>query len=219
MMLEDRDNSLSRSRRMSYDHWLSTGDRVSPMMAKTAQMFTPVHFQADDAKLGELMLYIAQRSEDDPFFGATKLNKILYHVDFGAYRRWLRPITGHAYFRLKEGPAPQVLVKVRDRLIEDGAARMANAEVYGFKQKRLQPKRPANQSLFTDAELALVEDVIQSMQGMTAAQVSAASHRLPGWKAAKDREVIPYETAFLSGQVTDADFAWAFAMALEHGWL
>ncbi|MDQ3524454.1 MAG: Panacea domain-containing protein, partial [Chloroflexota bacterium] len=61
------------------------------------------------------MLYVAQRSKDDPFFGATKLNKIVYHVDFGAYRRWLRPITGHAYFRLKEGPAPQALVKVRDR--------------------------------------------------------------------------------------------------------
>jgi len=189
------------------------------MSAQTAQMFTPAHFQADDVKLGELMLYVAQRSKDDPFFGATKLNKILYHADFGAYRRWLRPITGHAYFRLKEGPAPQVLVKVRARLLEDEAASLKNVEVFGHKQKRLEANRPANQSLFTNEELALVEDVIQSMQGMTAAQVSAASHQLPGWRAAKDREVIPYETAFLSGVVTEPDRAWAFAMALQHGWL
>ena len=33
-------------------------------------------------KFRELILYIAQESEGDPNFGATKLNKILFFCDF-----------------------------------------------------------------------------------------------------------------------------------------
>jgi len=37
-------------------------------------------------KFRELILYIARKSEDDPKFGAVKLNKILFFSDFAAFR-------------------------------------------------------------------------------------------------------------------------------------
>ena len=178
-----------------------------------------VKFSPDDTKLGELMLYVAERSKLDPFFGATKLNKILFHADFRAYRRWRKPITGQAYFRLPEGPAPQVLVKVRDRLMSAGDGALQSAQVFGREQKRFVAMRPPDTTIFSEDELALVDDIIDELTGQTAAQVTAGSHRLPGWRAAADREVIPYETAFLSATVTDADRAWAVAIALDHGWI
>ncbi len=176
-------------------------------------------FAADDEKLTALMLYIASRSVDDPFFGAVKLNKILFRADFTAYRLWGRPITGHAYFRLPEGPAPQVLVPVRKRMLAAGQATVEKADVFGREQQRLVAQAAPNLSLFTEEELALVDDLIEAMRPLTAAQVTADSHRFPGWRAAGDREVIPYETAFLSSEATQADISWAIDTASEHGWL
>lgn len=40
-----------------------------------------------DRRLAELILYIAEKCERDPNFGATKLNKILTFADFSAYLR------------------------------------------------------------------------------------------------------------------------------------
>ena len=148
------------------------------------------------------MLYVAERSEADPFFGATKLNKILFRSDFRAYRETGAPITGHQYFRLPEGPAPRVLLKVRQRLIDSGDAKLETVQVYGMEQIRFVALRSPNTELFSQEQLAIVDDVLDEMEGQTAAQVTADSHRFPGWRAADDEEVIPYETAFLTSKVT-----------------
>jgi hypothetical protein len=38
----------------------------------------------DDRKMKELILYLASKSEDDPRFSSTKLNKLLFYCDFEA---------------------------------------------------------------------------------------------------------------------------------------
>jgi hypothetical protein len=176
-----------------------------------------IGFQPDDDRLTELMLYIAERSKTDPFFGAVKLNKILFRADFLAYRRRRRPITGHPYFRLPEGPAPQVLVKVRKRMIDAGDAKLETAQVFGNQQQRLVAKRSPKIDLFSAEELAIVDDLIDEMADQTASQATADSHRFPGWRAARDKEVIPYETAFLSSAITNADRVWALRKLRERG--
>ena len=59
-----------------------------------------------EEKFGNLILYVAERSEHDDRFGAVKLNKIMYYADFTAYWKLGRPITGATYQRLDEGPLP-----------------------------------------------------------------------------------------------------------------
>ncbi|HZQ34888.1 MAG TPA: hypothetical protein VFD32_03070 [Dehalococcoidia bacterium] len=50
--------------------------------------------EIDSRKLGELILYVAEKSSDDPRFGATKLNNILFFSDFLAFGQLGRSITG-----------------------------------------------------------------------------------------------------------------------------
>jgi hypothetical protein len=57
--------------------------------------------------------------------------------------------------------------------------------------------REPDLSSFSGTEIAIVEAVIRRLWGRSAAGVSDLSHRFIGWKAAADREVIPYETVFL----------------------
>ena len=66
-----------------------------------------------DKKLKELVLYIAQKSEDDPSFGATKLNKILFAADFYFFGQTGRSITGASYVHRGKGPVPGPPVRAR----------------------------------------------------------------------------------------------------------
>jgi hypothetical protein len=59
----------------------------------------------DREKLRELILHVARRSEGDIAFGVTKLNKLLFFIDFLACLRFGKPITGEEYQKLDNGPA------------------------------------------------------------------------------------------------------------------
>ena len=65
--------------------------------------------KANDTKMRELILYVASKSQHDPKFGSTKLNKILFFADFAFYFKHGRSVTGQEYMRLKHGPAPRRL--------------------------------------------------------------------------------------------------------------
>src|SRR5215467_9574991 len=77
------------------------------------------NIQPNDEKFKELILYIASHSEDDPAFGATKLNKLLFFADFITYLRLGHPITGQEYQRLENGPAPRRMLPAKAELLLD----------------------------------------------------------------------------------------------------
>ncbi|MBM4416381.1 MAG: DUF4065 domain-containing protein [Chloroflexi bacterium] len=78
-------------------------------MVTTKHRESDVTRQFDRSRFKEVLLYIAQSSENDPRFGATKLNKILYFSDFKAFATLGDFITGATYQRLDRGPAPHEL--------------------------------------------------------------------------------------------------------------
>ncbi len=150
-------------------------------------------------KFRELMLYIADRSRDDPWFGAVKLNKLLYFCDFEAFVWFHESITGATYARLSEGPAPRELMRERKAIIDEGLATIETRRVFRYTQQRLEPTRAGHQlgNQFTNGERDLIDDVLEFLKPLTAKEVSELSHEEPGWILAKDRESIPYETAWL----------------------
>lgn len=169
--------------------------------------------------LRELMLYVAQHCATDPTFGAVKLNKILWWSDFLAYVKFGTPITGVAYQRLQNGPAPRMFVPVRDELIEDGSAVISpESSIPGFTRNRLVPLRAPDLSLFTADKIALVNSVIEFIWNETAATVSWLSHG-KAWTVAENGEDIPYEAVFLSDDaVTEEDVKRTHELAQEYGW-
>lgn len=151
----------------------------------------------NEGKLKELVLYVASKCQDDPAFGTIKCNKILFYADFAAFMKTGKPITGVDYVKLERGPAPRGI----DRIIQElESAR--EAYVYpkttprGYRQKRLLG-REAVLKEFSGEEIAIVQDVIEWVEGKTGKDLSDLTHRLPGWRLAKEGEVIPYNTAAL----------------------
>ncbi len=168
----------------------------------------------------ELVLYIAARSESDPAFGATKLNKLLYYSDFLAYAILGEPITGAVYRALKRGPAPRSLLPVQEELVRSGQAALKQSVRFGFPQHRLISLRPPRVGLFTAEQIALVDDLVQTLWGHNASDVSMLSHMEAGWRVAEEGGDIPYESVFLSSErPTPGDMRLGQRLAAEDGLL
>lgn len=164
-----------------------------------------------DKRMGELIVYIAQLSVDDPHFGATKLNKILFFADFFTFARYGASITSAEYMKLHKGPAPRRLILVKEKLMQDHSVEEIEMMFFGRQQKRLVAKRPPNLDLFSGKEISMVEWAIALLKDHSAASASELSHKMVGWKIADIKETIPYTTSVLlpPESLTESDFEWA----------
>jgi hypothetical protein len=173
----------------------------------------------DRRKFEELILYIAEASESDPRFGATKLNKILYFSDFKAFGILGESITGATYQRLDRGPAPRELLPTLRKMVDAGEIERVERRYFNLPQKAIQGRRHADPGVFSDAERRIVDDVVEELKHLNASQVSALSHLEAGWRIARDREDIPYETVFISNRrPTPREFAvWKQGVAERRG--
>jgi hypothetical protein len=176
-------------------------------------------FEQNEAKLAELILYISQKCADDPYFGATKLNKILYFADFLHYGNHLKPITGVEYQKLPYGPAPRRLLPVRDRLVAQGdlGIQPAGLRNGGIQKKPVNLREP-DLSLFSGSEIAQVDAVIKNFSSTDTDTISELSHRMIGWQVVDENETIPYNTVFVSNpKLSDTEIKRGLEVATKHG--
>ena len=165
----------------------------------------------------ELIIYVSKKCEGDSFFGAIKLNKILYYSDFSAFEVFGAPLTGLPYFKLPFGPAPQWLLPIRTELINEGALAISQVEIGDLVQDRTIALRDPYLSLFVQDEIDLVDRVIEKLWGQTATEVSDASHDIR-WRTLNLRDFLPYEFAYLDNELTSDDEARSIELAQQFGW-
>jgi hypothetical protein len=171
-------------------------------------------------KFKELILYLAERSGDDPGFAATKLNKLMYFCDFEAYRQLGHSITGARYQKLEWGPAAIEFLPLQDDLLREQLARVEYRERGGHAQRVTVPLAPADESAFLPQEIEVIKSVIQRLRPFDASGSSEYSHRESvGWNAVAEHEVIPYSTAIFSMRPVPAeDVERARRLAAEEDW-
>lgn len=157
---------------------------------------------ADARKTKELILYLAAKSEGDPRFSATKLNKLLFYCDFTAYRRLGRSITGQSYWKLQFGPAPKAMLPILNQMQQDGDCDEVKKDYFGREQRRVKANRSSEVGVFSPEELRLADQIVEDLWESSAVEVSDLSHDFIGWKAATLNEVIPYETVFVGDPAT-----------------
>lgn len=150
---------------------------------------------AADARLREIILHIAERSEGDRLFGSTKLNKILYWADFQFYGQHLRTITGQEYMRIQFGPVPRRMKLVLKSMQSEEILAVAERTVFGHTQKRPVALRPADLSAFTSEEIAHIDAIIDFLRPLSGTDLSQLSHDAV-WASFGDRETIPPDTVF-----------------------
>jgi len=164
-----------------------------------------------DDRLKELSLYIAEKSKDDPSFGAIKLNKILFATDFYFYGFTGRAITEAKYVHRNNGPVPRRMPLIIESLKTEGRAKLEDTTYFGYSQKRLVPLMGANTSMFNEGELSFVDQIISHFRSYNGTQLSKWTHDLSPWLATEDGEEIPYCSVFVLNPlpVEKAGISWA----------
>jgi hypothetical protein len=163
-------------------------------------------FAFDERRFKDLLLYVADSLSDDPTFGETKLNKVLFFSDFEAFKHLGRPITGAEYQKNKYGPTARRYTVMRDELIRWDQLRVERRMVVDHVQDVLRPHNiKPNLAQFSEDELRIVDSVIKEMRRYTNTEASDESHkRSAGWLARDLGETIPYSSALINPEPLDA---------------
>lgn len=189
-------------------------ERSPPLSKPISMKGRAMPQQPNDAKLRELILYIARKSEKDPNFGATKLNKLLFYSDFTAFGMFGNPITGQEYQKLPQGPCPRRLIPIQEELLSAGDLVIEQRPVYTKMQRRPIAVRDPDLSLFDPEELKQVDKILALFAGLNATQISDKSHGFMGWALAEDKETIPYEVGLVGmRKPNEQEKAWGRELA------
>lgn len=172
----------------------------------------------NEAKLNnkdsEIILYIAEKLEEDPNYGATLLNKVLYFIDNINYLQNGETISNFKYVKQDHGPTPKPkeFLALRDHLIAKEDLIEEKVSFFGRVQKKYVSQRKADLEVFTPNEISLIDHVIDVFKenNLNATKVSNITHELLSFKLAESFEEIPFSAYMLTqGDPTEEDIAWA----------
>ena len=142
-------------------------------------------------RLKNLLLYVIEQMGE---VFQTKMNKVLFYIDFLSYRESGMAISGLAYNAIEFGPVPQRWDRVYsafDEIVPESRL------VHDQESTALTASAEADMSCFTEQERAIIEAVCAKMKGLSAHDISELSHNEPAWQKHLQKEgTIPFEEAF-----------------------
>jgi hypothetical protein len=152
-----------------------------------------------------MILYVAQKCETSHYFGAIKLNKIIWKADFDSFAARGVPVTGREYRREKYGPVPKEMVPLHTEMLKQGAVRIVRTE-FGkdetgkpIIEHRTVAQDEPNMSLFTPEDVSFVDKSISHYWEKSGTESSDESHGV-AWRTRSNGDPMPYELAWLSDQ-------------------
>lgn len=142
-------------------------------------------------RLKNLLLYVLGKMGD---VFQTKMNKVLFYIDFLSYRQRGMALSGLAYNAIEFGPVPQRWDRVYSAFDEViPVPRM----VYEQESLALTAETEADMGCFSKDEIAIIDTVCEKMKGLSAHDISALSHKEPAWQRNLNQVgTIPYSDAF-----------------------
>lgn len=142
-------------------------------------------------RLRNLLLYVLGRMGET---FQTKMNKVLFYIDFLSYRERGMAISGLAYQAIEFGPVPLFWNRVYSAF--DDVEQQARL-VQGQECLSLLAGGEADMKGFSGEEIAIIDEVCVKMKDMTSRAASRMSHSEPAWsKHVGNPDTIPFSEAF-----------------------
>ena len=142
-------------------------------------------------RLKNIMLYILNRCDE---IWCTKMNKLLFYVDFLSYRERGMAMTGLSYRAIDFGPVPERWDRVYSEFAE---VRQELRQTGDFVGSVLTTSVQPDLTLFTDTELKVLDMVCSIFGTKTSREISQLSHDEKAWiDHQENHEKIPFDEAF-----------------------
>jgi len=149
----------------------------------------------DRIKTEQVIAFFAERLQ--PF--KTKLNKLLFYIDFAHFRNIGQSITGLRYNAIQFGPVPHNYDILFGTLADIDIIDIEYAMTPDGEVEKILPS-PKNQfdaSLFSSTELEVMEYIANKFKETSASDIAKISHLEPAWKENIDgKRIIPFTYAF-----------------------
>lgn len=155
-------------------------------------------------KFKQVLLYVLSKIGGKPNIGQTVLYKILYFTDFDYYEKYEEQLMGARYIKNTHGPTPVIFAKIISELESNGKLETVKSKFYKYDQTKylVNPREQIDLSNLSGQELAHIDWEISRLSDLTAAQISALSHKDTPWLAAKEKEQLEYEHVFYRPEET-----------------
>ncbi len=142
-------------------------------------------------RLKNIMLYILGKCEN---VWCTKMNKLLFYLDFISYREHGQAMTGLKYRALEFGPVPDRWDIVYSSFPE---IRQELREFGEFTGSIIKSVGTSDTILFSDKELKILDAVCTTFGSYSSRELSALTHKESAWiNHCQNQEFIPFEEAF-----------------------
>lgn len=139
--------------------------------------------KSQSKKFKELVIYVAQKSSDDPKFGSIKLNKIVAYADMVHFAKTGKPITSAQYMKQPMGVVARCMKPALDELSVTRELALVPKERHGYIAKVPTALRQADINEFKASEIEAIDEVLAALQNHHGASVSYLSHKLtPNWE-------------------------------------
>lgn len=164
---------------------------------ETRRIFTTLrgadngYAQLSLSRLKNIMLYILNRCDE---VWCTKMNKLLFYTDFMSYRERGMAMSGLSYRAIDFGPVPERWDRVYSEFLE---VRQELRQVGDFVGSVLIASAEPDYTLFTDAELKVLDSICTHFSKMSSREISRISHDEEAWLNHHEKhERIPFDEAF-----------------------
>jgi len=146
-------------------------------------------------KFKEVLLYVLSKVGSKPNVGESVLYKLLYFIDFNYYEKYEEQLIGATYIKNHYGPTPTEFIKIVENMEGKDLTKVQDS-YFQYPQTKYLPLRAPDLSKINTREQKVIDDVINSLSDMNAAQISDYSHNDVPWQTTEEGAVIDYESVF-----------------------
>lgn len=144
------------------------------------------------SRLKNIMLYLIERCND---VYNTKMNKLLFYVDFLSYKRRGIAMSGLAYKAIQYGPIPErynfIYASIDD--IYSDIVEFPS----GYSGEVLKAAVSPDMSVFSDDDIKILDQVVVAFKRSKANEISEISHKEDAWiNNLMKNQYIPFSEAF-----------------------
>jgi putative zinc finger/helix-turn-helix YgiT family protein len=126
----------------------------------------------------------------------TKLNKLLFYSDFKCFKKHKRSISGSGYIAHHFGPVPVGYDQIYGWMATLSELDVREEEINEINVgEKLVSRKASDLTVFSAADLAVLEEVKLKFRSYTATKISEVSHDERAWGETSPGEVISYQLA------------------------
>jgi len=152
--------------------------------------------QKNFEKFKEVLLYILNKVGSKANVGETVIYKLLYFIDFDYYEKYEEQFIGASYIKNKYGPTPIEFAKLVKKMVKEGEIEKVDSDYFSYPQTKYLPLRKPDLKKLSAPEIGVIDEVLNRLSEMNAAQISEYSHGDIPWLTTDDEKPIDYELVF-----------------------